>query len=162
MLFRSAFLNACTRCDACIEACPKDAIKKVPKKFGFLILGTPYIEPAKNPCVMCDTLPCISACQDKALLPVQSIFDVKMGYAILDKNKCQAYGDTFCQQCVIDCPVPGAISQVNDKPIIHKKVCTGCGVCLRSCGTVNIPVAIKIKPQMVIEKIGRASCRERV
>jgi Na+-translocating ferredoxin:NAD+ oxidoreductase RNF subunit RnfB len=74
-----------------------------------------------------------------------------MGYAILDKNKCQAYGDTFCQQCVIDCPVPGAIHQVNDRPIIDKNICTGCGVCMRSCSTVNIPLAIKIKPQMVID-----------
>ena len=118
---------------------------------GFLIMGTPYIDAIKNPCVMCDDLPCISACKDSALLPAPSKFDVKMGYAILDKNKCQAYGHTFCQQCVIDCPIPGAITQVDDKPVINKKDCTGCGVCMRSCSTVNIPVAIKIKPQMVIE-----------
>jgi ferredoxin len=96
-------------------------------------------------------LPCIPACPDGALTPKASIFDVKMGYAILDKNKCQAYGITFCQQCVIDCPVPGAISQKDEKPIFHKDICTGCGVCMLSCSTVNIPVAIKIKPQMVIE-----------
>ena len=118
---------------------------------GFLIYNTPYIDPMRNPCVMCTDLPCISACPDGALLPVQELSDVSMGYAILDKKKCQAYGDTFCQQCVIDCPVPGAIHQVQDKPIIDKNICTGCGVCMRSCSTVNIPLAIKIKPQMVIE-----------
>ncbi|MBI5428513.1 MAG: hypothetical protein HZA02_09590 [Nitrospinae bacterium] len=150
------FLQACTRCDACIHACPKDAIRKAPKSFGMLVLGTPYIDPMKNPCVMCDGLPCISACADGALLPVPGgPADVRMGYAILDKAKCQAYGDTFCQQCVIDCPIPGAITQKNDKPIIHKDVCTGCGVCARSCSTVNIPVAIKVKPQMVIESQAR-------
>ena len=74
-----------------------------------------------------------------------------MGYAIMDKKKCQAYGDTFCQQCIIDCPIPGAITQKDERPVFHKNVCTGCGVCVRSCGTVNIPVAIKVKPQMVIE-----------
>ena len=75
-----------------------------------------------------------------------------MGYAILDKKKCQSYGHTFCQQCIIDCPVPGAITQNRDQqPIFHKDICTGCGVCVRSCSTVNIPVAIKIKPQMVVE-----------
>ena len=100
---------------------------------------------------MCTDLPCISACPDGALLPVQELTDVSMGYAILDKKKCQAYGETFCQQCVIDCPVPGAIHQVDDKPIIDKNICTGCGVCMRSCSTVNIPLAIKIKPQMVID-----------
>lgn len=147
------FLQDCTRCDKCIHACPKDAIVKAPKKFGFLVMGTPYIDPIKNPCVMCDDLPCISACPDNALLPVSSPSEVNMGYAILDKKKCQAYGDTFCQQCIIDCPIPGAITQNKDQqPEFHKKICTGCGVCVRSCSTVNIPVAIKIKPLMVIEQ----------
>jgi ferredoxin-type protein NapG len=146
-----AFLQACTRCEECIHACPKDAIQRAPKKFGFLIHNTPYIDAMRTPCVMCTELPCISACPDGALLPVQELTDVSMGYAILDKKKCQAYGETFCQQCVIDCPVPGAIHQVNDKPIIDKNICTGCGVCMRSCSTVNIPLAIKIKPQMVID-----------
>ena len=148
-----AFLQACTRCDKCIHACPKDAIQRVPKKMGFLIMDTPYIDPLKVPCVMCDDLPCIPACPDGALLPVPGgVADVEMGYAILDKKKCQAYGHTFCQQCIIDCPVPGAITQNRDQqPIFHRDICTGCGVCVRSCSTVNIPVAIKIKPQMVIE-----------
>ena len=145
------FLQACSRCDECIHACPKDAIQRATKKMGVLVFNTPYIDPMRNPCVMCTDLPCISACPDGALLPVQELSDVSMGYAILDKKKCQAYGDTFCQQCVIDCPVPGAIHQVQDKPIIDKNICTGCGVCMRSCSTVNIPLAIKIKPQMVIE-----------
>ena len=147
------FLQDCTRCDKCIHACPKDAIVKAPKKFGFLVMGTPYIDPIKNPCVMCDDLPCISACPDNALLPVDSPGEVNMGYAILDKKKCQAYGDTFCQQCIIDCPISGAITQNKDQqPEFHKKICTGCGVCVRSCSTVNIPVAIKVKPLMVIEQ----------
>jgi MauM/NapG family ferredoxin protein len=150
-LTEQKFLQACTRCDECIHACPKDAIQRVPKKMGFLIMGTPFIDPKKNPCVMCDDLPCIPACPDGALTPTASKFDVKMGYAILDKTKCQAYGHTFCQQCVIDCPIPGAITQKDEKPRINRDVCTGCGVCVLSCSTVNIPVAIKVKPQMVIE-----------
>lgn len=148
-----AFLQACTRCDKCSNACPKDAIQRVPKKMGFLIMDTPYIDPIKVPCVMCTDLPCIPACPDGALLPVSGgPVDVEMGYAILDKKKCQSYGHTFCQQCVIDCPIPGAITQNHEQqPTFHKDICTGCGVCVRSCSTVNIPVAIKIKPQMVIE-----------
>ena len=146
------FLQSCSRCDECLHACPKDAIQRAPKKMGFLVFNTPYIDPMRNPCVMCTDLPCIAACPDGALLPVQELTAVNMGYAILDKKKCQAYGEeSFCQQCVIDCPVPGAIFQVNNKPVVDKNVCTGCGVCMRSCSTVNIPLAIKIKPQMVVE-----------
>ncbi|GEM_PF-53697 len=144
------FLQACTRCDACIHACPKDAIRKAPKSMGFLVMGTPYIDPIKTPCVMCTDLPCIPACEDNALLPVQ-LEDVNMGHAILNKKNCKAYSNIYCQQCVIDCPVPGAITQRDMKPVIHKDVCTGCGVCARSCLTVNSPTAIKIKPIMVTE-----------
>ena len=159
-----AFLQACSRCDKCMHACPKDAIQRVPKKMGFLIMDTPYIDPIKVPCVLCDDLPCISACEDEALLPIPGgPPDVEMGYAILDKKKCQAYGHTFCQQCIIDCPMPGAITQNREQqPIFHKDICTGCGVCVRSCSTVNIPVAIKIKPQMVIEwQIRKKAMEER-
>ena len=159
-----AFLQACSRCDKCMHACPKDAIQRVPKKMGFLIMDTPYIDPIKVPCVMCDDLPCITACEDEALLPVPGgPAEVEMGYAILDKKKCQAYGHTFCQQCIIDCPIPGAITQNREQqPIFHKDICTGCGVCVRSCSTVNIPVAIKIKPQMVIEwQIRKKAMEER-
>jgi ferredoxin-type protein NapG len=161
-LSERAFLQACTRCDKCLNACPKDAILRVPKKMGFLIMDTPYIDPMKVPCVMCDDLPCISACPDGALLPVPGgPADVEMGYAILDKKKCQSYGHTFCQQCVIDCPIPGAITQNQEQqPIFHRDICTGCGVCVRSCSTVNIPVAIKIKPQMVIEWQARKKAME--
>ena len=159
-----AFLQACTRCDKCMHACPKDAIQRVPKKMGFLIMDTPYIDPVKIPCVMCDDLPCITACEDEALLPVPGgPTEVEMGYAILNKKKCQSYGHTFCQQCVIDCPIPGAITQNREQqPVFHKDICTGCGVCVRSCSTVNIPVAIKIKPQMVIEwQIRKKAMEER-
>lgn len=157
-----AFLKACTKCDDCMHACPKDAIQRVPRTMGFLIAGTPYIDPKKVPCVMCDGLPCIPACPEGALAPVPGgPMDVEMGYAILNKNNCQAYGHTFCQQCVIDCPIPGAITQNREQqPTFHRDICTGCGVCVRSCSTVNIPVAIKIKPQMVIEWQARKKAME--
>ncbi len=156
------FLQACTRCDKCIHVCPPDALRKAPKSFGLLVVGTPYIDPLKNPCVMCTDLPCIPACPEGALLPVAEPADVKMGYAILDKEKCMAYGDTYCQQCVIDCPIPGAIVQDQEqRPSIIRSACTGCSVCVRSCSTVNIPVAIKVKPQMVIDSQLRKKEMER-
>jgi ferredoxin len=43
------FLQSCSRCDECIHACPKDAIVRAPKKMGFLVYNTPYIDPMRNP-----------------------------------------------------------------------------------------------------------------
>ncbi|MFQ5717397.1 MAG: 4Fe-4S dicluster domain-containing protein [Nitrospinales bacterium] len=145
------FLQACTQCDACMEACPRGAIQKAPRGMGELVMGTPYIDPLKNPCVLCDSLACISVCEDGALLPVKNIFDIDMGHAVLDKGKCQAYGHSFCERCVVDCPVPGAITQVDGKPVFHENVCVGCGVCVHSCAAVSFPAAVQIKPRMVVE-----------
>lgn len=151
----SRFAQACTQCDACIQACPRSAIKKAPRKLGLLVMGTPYIEPMQNPCVLCDDLPCIAVCEDGALLPVKNKHDVKMGYAILDKEKCQAYGSSPCRQCITDCPISGAVTQGPAGPVFHENICTGCGICVWACNTVNTPIAVKIKPQMVIESGNR-------
>lgn len=145
------FLQACTQCDACVEACPGGAIQKAPMEMGRLVMGTPYIDPLKNPCVLCDSLACIAVCEDGALLPVKSVFDVDMGHAVLDREKCQAYGHSFCERCVVDCPVPGAITRMDGKPVFHENVCVGCGVCVHSCAAVSFPTAVQIKPRMVVE-----------
>ncbi len=42
------FLQACTRCDACIHACPKDAIKRAPKSLGFWSWERPILNLSKT------------------------------------------------------------------------------------------------------------------
>src|SRR5215204_338016 len=61
------FLAACTRCGACIEACPPHALARVPPDGG-LAAGTPYLDMATEPCVACSTMPCAAACPTPALM----------------------------------------------------------------------------------------------
>jgi ferredoxin len=56
------FLEACTRCDACLEACPRESIRRAGAESGEAIEGTPTIVPELQPCWLCLDLPCIAAC----------------------------------------------------------------------------------------------------
>ena len=64
------FLDGCTRCNACIEACPHDAIVLAPSRLREAA-GTPMIDPHKQPCWMCHDTPCVTACEPRVLDPLR-------------------------------------------------------------------------------------------
>ena len=128
------FLAACTRCGDCIEACPPRAIVKAPEAAGNRA-GTPMIDALRSPCVMCDDLPCIDACEPGVL---RRALPVKMASASVDESRCLSWQGQECRSCVDNCPVDGAISMVDGDgdhrgPRIDSTHCTGCGVCMNVC-----------------------------
>lgn len=139
-----SFLSLCTKCDLCKEACPHNAIKVVGPEGG-LAMGTPYLNPSKSPCYLCEGLPCVKACPEGALKEVERR-DVRIGIAILYKDRCLAWQGMLCDSCVTNCPFPGdAISMDSlSGPVINKESCTGCGICAFEC--VAKPSAIRIEP----------------
>lgn len=128
-----AFLEGCTRCDACIDACPHDAIVHAPLRFRGAA-GTPMIDPlgthGGGPCQMCDDLPCVTACEPDVL---RLDMPTKMGIARIDRFMCLAHTGSFCTVCSEQCPVDGAIEVTAGKPRIIEETCTGCGVCQHVC-----------------------------
>ena len=70
-----AFLQACTRCTACAEACPHGAIFRAPARLRGAE-GTPVLDPFRSPCRMCPDLPCVRACPTTpssfVLIPAES------------------------------------------------------------------------------------------
>jgi ferredoxin-type protein NapG len=137
------FLALCTKCDECVKACPHYSIGKLNKDFD-IADGTPIIVPEETPCYLCEGLPCISACKEGALVEVKDKEEVAMGKAYINESNCMAYGVQFCEQCVRNCPIPDAMYMEDNKPVIRKEKCVGCGVCVTVCKTVNQPIAIKI------------------
>ena len=123
------FLNGCTRCGDCITACPYDAIRLAPSRFG-IAAGTPIIDADYQACLMCEDFPCITACQPGVL--IGSIPKV-MGTALVTQHLCLAHHGTTCTVCSERCPVPGAIEVSDGKPFIHEDRCSGCGVCRYVC-----------------------------
>lgn len=128
----SAFLVECTRCGACIEACPHDAIVLAPARYRGAA-GTPMIDAASAPCRMCPDTPCIAACEPGVLRGDLGPRGLVMGEARIHADDCLAHAGSFCTVCSEQCPVPGAIEVREGRPRIIAEVCTGCGVCHHVC-----------------------------
>ncbi|MDZ4754567.1 MAG: 4Fe-4S binding protein [Phycisphaerae bacterium] len=142
-----AFLSGCTRCNACITACPVGAIVHAPERFREAA-GTPMIDLESSPCVMCADTPCITACEPEVLRASQPM---RMGVAWIQTMACLAHNGSFCSVCSERCPVPDAIAVEAGKPRIRENVCTGCGVCSSVCpapqnAIVVMPLADRPRP----------------
>ncbi len=123
------FLAGCTRCNACAEACPHDAIAPAPERLR-AAAGTPLIDPFRAPCRMCADLPCAAACEPAVL---RADLPRTMGTARIQPFACLAHQGSFCTVCSEHCPEPGAIAVESGKPRIIEAACTGCGVCQHVC-----------------------------
>lgn len=135
------FLSTCTRCNKCADACPHDAILRMPLDRG-LSANTPFLQPDGQVCQLCPDLPCIASCTDEALQPLASAKEVRIGHAIVDSDACLAFQGKVCTLCYDACPLPEeALSLVAFHPRVLD-ACTGCGACQQRCPV--FPVGIKV------------------
>jgi len=149
-----AFLTACTRCDKCIEACPQGTLRRAPPRAG-LAMGTPHMVPRETPCFLCETLPCVTACLEGALVwprlntdngvLKEGVEAVRIGAARVKPSRCLAFDSPTreaqrCRSCVERCPYPGAairmyadgVTQIS-RPEVIEEGCAGCGLCEYAC-----------------------------
>lgn len=169
------FIKACTKCGACVIACPYDTLK-LAEPGDEKPVGTPFFEPRKIACEMCTDIPCVPVCPSGALDVdlVSSIKETnkknldinkaKMGGAIIDPKSCIAFWGIQCDLCYRACPLMDEAIKIeferNERtgkhaflrPVVDTDVCTGCGLCEHACVT-EIP-AIKVLPLSLI--LGKA------
>lgn len=139
-LFESIFLDTCQRCGHCVDVCPRQAIAPLDESWGGAA-GTPAIVPRDAPCVVCEGLECTTVCPSGALTRL-AVFDVQMGTAVLLESCVTLRGEP-CAQCVVACPVPGALANPSGRPEVDAARCIGCGVCEHVCPTVTPSIVVE-------------------
>jgi ferredoxin-type protein NapG len=129
------FLTACTRCGACVPACPVQAIRTAGTDAG-LAAGTPFLDPERQPCVVCTDMPCARACPTGALsVPIRGWEGYRLTELEFLPENCVTFQGTECRVCVDACPV-GEEALVVDgtgHPSLRREGCVGCGMCVRDC-----------------------------
>ena len=152
-LGESEFLENCTRCDKCIEACPHGVLFALPPELGHRAAATPAMDLLDRGCHLCADWPCVGACEPNALklnalkLPEQDDgpppMPVKLALARINTTTCLPYSGPECGACADSCPTPGAmVWEGGLRPVIIEEICTGCALCRQTC-IVDIK-AIKI------------------
>lgn len=158
------FLLACTRCAACIEACPHGVIFELSAKVGATAAATPALDLTQRGCQLCNDWPCVTACAAHALRRDEESSDQtlpRLARALIDRDQCLPYRGPECGACRDSCPVPGALVWQGSRPMIDVEQCIGCAQCRSAC--IVEPGAIVIKslepsgPGQAIPKDGRQS-----
>jgi ferredoxin-type protein NapG len=140
-LHETLFVNTCDHTGECVQACPANAILADAD-------GTPYVDPERQPCVVCVGLDCMAACPTGALMsrPADAL---GMGLARVDAATCLRSTGEECTRCIQVCPLHESDVTVLDLTLdgslhIYEDLCVGCGCCARACPTQ--PKAIIVEP----------------
>jgi len=157
-LAEAKFLEACTRCGDCADACPEASIFKAGPQHGAHVEMTPMLDVESRACYLCTGVPCAAACPSGALQPIQAE-DINIGTAVVFESLCLNAINQPCSVCVDACPLPQqALILPQDSegdperrkdgslplPVVDADVCTGCGLCVLHCRA--FPKALIVTP----------------
>lgn len=128
------FTDQCTRCNACIEACPEAILVK--GNGGF-----PEIRFDTNGCTLCGE--CVSACEEPVFDTARQAFP----WTAEIQSHCLAMAGIHCQSCQDACDYeairfPPRLGSA-PRPELDPEACVGCGACLRACpnNAISLEVA---------------------
>lgn len=139
----------CTRCGACLRACPTQGLQPCLFEAGLQNWMTPRLVPRLGFCDYGCTA-CGRVCPTGAIprLPLEEKQLARIGLASVNRNRCLpwAYG-VACIVCEEACPVPDkairleAVESVSaggevvllQRPVVVQSLCIGCGVCEFKC-----------------------------
>ncbi len=121
------FIAQCSRCHACIHACPEKTLIK--GRGGF-----PEINFSLGECTFCQR--CVEVCETSALrIGLYEPWTIRAEIV----SECLTFQGVLCRTCGECCEV-GAIRfrpviGGAEVPILDKDLCTGCGACVAPCPT---------------------------
>lgn len=134
-----AFTQRCTRCQACVPACPRQVLAVGDG-------GFPVVHFERHGCDGCAGAPaCVAACAPQALQPASASapwpgWRMRASEACLAARRveCRACGDACDAGAIAFRPAPGGIAQLRLDPA----ACTGCGECVGVCPVRAITVRL--------------------
>ena len=146
---RENFADTCTRCYACISACPV-AIIKVKKGGPLNELAIPELVFEEYGCEeACNC--CSEACPTGAIRSIShnEKWKTQIGIARVKKGKCLAWADKqYCMVCDEYCPYNAIETHwLGDIacPVVNEELCRGCGACEGACPAME-QKAIVVQP----------------
>lgn len=132
---------SCIRCERCVEACPRGALRPAHIEDGIVSVRTPTTNFNDGWCDFCadenDGVPlCVAACPTEALaLPADATAETTIiGKAVLIREWCLAWDkNNGCRFCYDACPYEAIELDENGRPVVVPDNCNGCGACQSVC-----------------------------
>jgi len=136
-LAQAEFIETCTRCDLCRDACPETII--CIGEGGF-----PEVDFTQGECTFCGK--CLLSCQSNAFLQQEKYRATeawpKRHAHIL--AKCLSMNAIMCRSCADYCEADAIKFQIKlrgiSKPLIATDKCTACGACIHACPNQSIEI----------------------
>lgn len=126
-LEESVFIERCTRCGECIQACPGQLLAEGRGKF-------PRMDFSNGGCDFCGE--CLAVCKPKALVaggegarPWAVKAAILSACLSLNAVICRACGEACGERAIRFQLQPGGVAT----PILDRDSCTGCGACFAVC-----------------------------
>lgn len=125
------FTALCSRCDACISACPQQILVRGDG-------GFPQLDFQRGDCTFCHA--CVDVCEQPLFHHRPQPWHAVAGIS----TACLAQQGVYCQNCKDAC-APRAIGFVGGvagipQPVVDPSTCTGCGACVAPCPTAAIAI----------------------
>ena len=132
----TAFIDRCTRCGDCMEACPYDLIREGRGRF-------PKMDFSQYGCDFCGD--CVEACKPDALYRDRQAGAPPWNLKATILDNCLSLNGVVCRSCGEACEERAITFKLElggvARPLLDLALCTGCGECHAVCPIKSVLIS---------------------